>query len=289
MRRALLTVPAALALLLSGCIVDSAPGAERETQDADARPETDADRLPGSDADLFPGTDAELIPGPDAELIPEPDAELIPEPDAGPQPDTCAALCAARAAGLQPEGGCPLESFRTPGISYDCTETCARAQVWTRGMAEAARTCVREEYLCFETLEGCAIRLGTLGERLTVTLQVSGFENAVSRTMGVVTSDNDAALGLVDFDGSVYLQVEVALERLNGLALWLWLDDGDGTCQPEVDRFAVLWLSGLEQLGGAPEDHPLATGRMHQSYTLAQISWNEHTQRQSEICALLRR
>lgn len=266
---------------LSGCVVAPTPaagGTDSGASDA-AGADSGGERSDGGvpDARVFDATPAD--DGPmvaDAALA---DAALPPG-------GGCAALCEARQRDLGPEGGCGLESFRTPGISYDCTQTCERARAWQPALAAAAITCVAREYLCFESLETCAIRLSEADTSVAVTVQIQMFEGGDGTLLGLSGAFFAPLTARSDAEGLASFVLQAPLQSLQSFALLLWIDDGDGRCDLRADRFGQAWLPSLEQIGGEAEAHPLASGEMALYLTENRAQWvDDAPRRLPEACA----
>jgi hypothetical protein len=284
-------VTALVAALQTGCVIDTTSRAEEV---ADAEPEgsdlgaaADAssviDQQPSPDAGI--ANDAEP-PTPDGAVDAEVDAEDLGPPDPLVDPEDCAAICAFRAEDLPGWGPCQLEGFRTPGISYDCVQTCERAQAWASPFREAASACATQEPLCFESLEGCAIRNSESDAQLRVWIGVGGIGDIVGRTVGVSGEYIETTRVLSDFGGSASLEILAPIQVAGSMGLYLWVDDDDdGRCDLSRDRFALVWLPGFEQLGGLPEDHPLATFRLEMQVSGQREIWIEDAaQRLTAAC-----
>lgn len=275
-----LLLAAAPVTLQVGCVVDTTPRGIAGNEDPGIADEADGGE---PDAEAVPADAGHQAPDrgvPDAAEAPA-DAEPLP-PDAAPideppvDPEDCAAVCAFRAQGLPGWGSCPLESFRTPGISYDCVQTCQRAQAWASPFREAAGDCATQQPLCFESLEGCAMRNSESDAQLQVWVGIGGIGDVVGRRVGLAAEGIEPAQVLSDFAGNASLEVRVPIQRASSLGMYLWVDeDGDGRCDLSRDRFGLVWLPGFEQLGGAPEDHPLATLRVEMQVSGQRDIWLE--------------
>lgn len=255
LRRCLPRVGVLALLALSGCIV--APTPNDEATEAGAADATSVDR----------GTER-LDGGPaDAQRV---DALT---PDAQPPQADCVALCAARDRDLAPQGGCPIESFRTPGISYDCAGTCALARAWQPVFARAAVRCMAEEYLCFETLDACAVRRSEVNPDLALAVEVTLFGPPGGVMVGISGVEVAAMTAITDLEGRAEFYLRLPVQALVGFGLQLWVDDGDGRCDLRTDRFALAFPPDLAQIGGEPEAHPLASGVLRMYLTDRAAQW----------------
>jgi hypothetical protein len=165
-------------------------------------------------------------------------------------PEECAAMCSERADTIDERAFCPFDM-----LAGDCPTVCGEYADFELPTQEAFTTCVTDDPLCYIDIHDCVAWVRYPGATLArLNLTATGFDADAGMTVVLglqeASSDFSMVTSEVTADGgfAASWSEEVNAHRSSQLVLYYVDQNGNGTCDPGVDRTGSAHLERGENI-----------------------------------------